>query len=62
MMDICTGAKEGETEIYRCGNSSTVARGCAEERLTTELIHKNTMKSGRDKPILNSCVLGGVTR
>lgn len=49
MMDICTGAKERETEIYRCGNSCTVARAREEERFTTELVHKNTIKSERDK-------------
>lgn len=43
------GAKERETEIYRCGNSSTVARAREEERLTTELVYKNTIKSERDK-------------
>lgn len=55
MMDICTGAKERETEIYRCGNSSTVAWGREEERLTTELVHKNTIKSVCDEHIEQLC-------
>lgn len=55
MMDTRKGAKERETEIYRCGNSSTVARGRGEERLTTELVHKTTIKSVCDKNIEQLC-------
>lgn len=59
MMDIRTGATEREAQIYRCGSSSTVARGREEERDGC-FVKSEGEKMASDRPILSARVWIGV--